>query len=622
MAAGMAAVTGARALAHRRDIDGLRAVAVLPVLLFHAGIAGFSGGSLGVDIFFVISGFLITTLILADLDAQSFSLIGFYRRRVVRILPALLVMLVLVVAASAFLLLPLEFKGLTGNATAAALFYANLYAWTTTDYFAPAAETLPLLHTWSLGVEEQFYLAFPLILLLLHRFARRWLWLALLMLTIASIVLWVVMTGHKPKAPFYLLPPRAWQFGLGAVVATAPRFAIPAALRQMLALAAIPLMLVPMIVPIGGADYPQPFLPCISAALLLGLGRGSAAGRLLSLAPLRWVGLRSYSLYLWHWPILALYRIRFGTDLSPVETVALIVASLAAAALSYALVEQPFQRRWRRSTRAWLVVLTGIAACLTVAGGAWAARRMWHPPLPPAIERIASYGDPAGADAVTREYGLGSCTLDAMGTPGTGCPMPVPGKRTILLFGDSHAQHIWRALAERYPQASIVPVAVSACRPTLAPTNAPGCMTSYRAAMALIDSGQIDQIVFAAFWQGPNVMPLVRTIADIQRKHIPVVVLGPVVTYRGIYPNLLARAMLQGDRSAIDRMRTPQVLRLDRKIAPMIARTGARYISLVDAECPGGKCKLVAPDGAPIHYDYGHYTLSGARMIVASLPPL
>lgn len=324
----------------RRDIDGLRAVAVLPVILFHAQIPGFSGGYLGVDVFFVISGFLITGILLRELAEGDLSFARFYARRARRILPALTVVLLATAAAGVAWLPPPQLADLSRGLIAAAASVSNILYWRELDYFGPAAEHLPLLHTWSLGVEEQFYLLFPLALAGLWRLRRARLASALWVAALASLAIAALVAGPHPRTAFFLLPFRGWELLAGALAAIQP-------LRRSGRRAAFGLALV------AGAMAAAPLLPvvaagfgaCLGAALVLRHGApGQAVARLLSHPVPVGIGLVSYSAYLWHQPVLVFARVRISDALPPAVALGLVALTLLLAWATWAWVERPFRR--------------------------------------------------------------------------------------------------------------------------------------------------------------------------------------------------------------------------------------------------------------------------------------
>ena len=313
---------------YRRDIDGLRAIAILPVLLFHAHVPGFSGGYVGVDIFFVISGFLITGIIAREVDEQRFSLVHFYERRFRRIMPALSLMILAVLAAACWLYLPGDIEGVPKSALAATLFASNLWFFTDTGYFAGGADVKPLLHTWSLAVEEQFYIGFPILLMLVARFAARWRGLIVGAIAAISLALAIALQRDTSGFTFYLLPTRAWELFAGALLALG---AIPAArarwLREALAWSGLLSVAFAVIFYTRETVFPgiTALPPVLGAALLLHSAPGTSVGRLLSMPLFVGVGLISYSLYLWHWPLIVFTE--YATDAALTGSTAIAVVT-------------------------------------------------------------------------------------------------------------------------------------------------------------------------------------------------------------------------------------------------------------------------------------------------------
>lgn len=339
-------------LYYRPDIDGLRAVAVVAVVLFHAGVPGFDGGYVGVDVFFVISGFLITSFLRDDLDSGRFSIVRFYERRARRILPALVAVIAVTAGVGYFMMMPAQYTDFARAAFATSLFGSNFWFWKVADdYFSPAAEFMPLLHTWSLSVEEQFYIAFPLLLALLSRWRNAAMVAVLALLTFMSFSLAVLMVEEQPAAAFYLAPMRAWELGTGALLALVMR-PRPVArwLRELVAGIGIAAILAAIVLYDGDTPFPglAALMPCLGTAAIIhaGFHGPSMVTRSLSWRPFVFVGLISYSLYLWHWPMLAFLRLQLGQIELPAATMATaILGSVVLAIVSWRFIEIPFRRR-------------------------------------------------------------------------------------------------------------------------------------------------------------------------------------------------------------------------------------------------------------------------------------
>jgi len=348
-------------------MDGLRALAVLPVILFHARL-GCPGGFVGVDVFFVISGYLISSLILKEIAAGDFSLPAFWERRIRRIFPALLAMVLAVVVAGWFMFLPADFALLGKSVVAQTTLLSNVFFFRQglvgDGYFAPASDVKPLLHTWSLAVEEQFYLFFPLLLIYLSRRPRISLTAALAWLAAISFGLSVAGSYGYPPATFYLLPTRAWELLLGALlVRWRDRGAASAAVRG--ASGWLGLGLIGMTIFCYHRDTRFPGLaalpPCLGAALIIYSGEQGLLlpGRMLACRPLVFIGLISYSLYLWHWPALVFAKYWLQAEPGAAFRGSLLLASLGLAALSWKYVELPFRRRRVFAQRSRLFGMAG-----------------------------------------------------------------------------------------------------------------------------------------------------------------------------------------------------------------------------------------------------------------------
>jgi peptidoglycan/LPS O-acetylase OafA/YrhL len=420
-------------LGYRPEIDGLRAVAVLSVLAFHYG-APLRGGFTGVDVFFVISGFLITQILVAEITAGSFSVLGFYDRRMRRILPALLVMLAASLVAGALLLFPGDYIALAGSSASAAFGASNFFFLYNTGYFDQVAELMPLLHTWSLAVEEQFYLVWPLLLFALVAGRARGSVAVILAAGVSACYIGsIVYFQFDPKGAFYLPLPRSWELGLGALLVFLPplsRLASETATVVGLALIGFGFVAIsPIYFPGASALY-----PCLGAALVIwpATETTNAGRRLGLLAP---IGLISYSLYLWHWPIWVFYRsyINNGNP-GVVGAIVVTVASIILATLSYRYVEQPFRkRRWP----AMRTVLFGIACVAVIFGAAIYVKRADGFP-----ERLPAEAQAMRSRDVMWEWPCKESSIT--GVPGAYCVFGTPwesAKRKTMIWGDSHALH-------------------------------------------------------------------------------------------------------------------------------------------------------------------------------------
>lgn len=458
-------------LAYRRDIDGLRAVAVLPVVLYHLGVAPFSGGFVGVDVFFVISGFLITSIVYRELQAGEFSYAGFYERRIRRLFPALAVMLLVTAVVAWFLLLPEDYKLFSEAQGLAVLFLANIHFWNKTDYFNDAVSNIPLLHTWSLSVEEQFYILFPPLLLLLVRFVPRRINLILLGLAILSLFGAQRALSSTPESAFYLVHLRAWELLSGALLATG---LLPAHrwqwLRELSALLGLLLILGSVFLLNKSTAFPGvSALPAVlGSALMIHAGQtgSTLVGRLLGWKLLVFFGLISYSLYLWHWPLFtfaAYYKI---VPFTTWEQVGLLALACLLGWLSWRFIESPFRGKPDLASRGRLFKRAG-----------WVAGFLILVALPGAISKGAAFRLPdavAEIAAVEEEkipfrrpcFGL---AVDDVDKERNICTLGSEGEASFLLWGDSHALSLAHGfdLAAKGLESSGRFLARSVCPPAL-----------------------------------------------------------------------------------------------------------------------------------------------------------
>ncbi|WP_315764539.1 acyltransferase family protein [Sphingomonas sp. Y38-1Y] len=614
---------GTAAHRHRRDIDGLRAVAIVPILLLHCGLTKLRGGFIGVDIFFVISGYLITGIILRDLANGSFNLARFYRHRIVRILPALGAMMAVALVAGALILLPNQIRDLGRSAAATSVFGSNIYFYLTADYFAQSSDAKPLVHTWSLAVEEQFYLLHPFLLMALRGLSRRRLAMVFGGLAVVSLGVGAWLAARDPSAGFFLLPARVWELSLGALVALGAFPAIASArLRGWVSLTALAVLGASCVVISGGWSFPVPWAipPAVATAVLLAYGETGPSARLLSLAPMRAIGLISYSLYLWHRPIIAFYQHYAGSTLRLVDAAALIALSFGAAMLSYRLVERPAIRRFR-SGYGWgphKLAAAGIAFAVA-AGLALATYADTIRPLPPQLARAASYLGFDTSAAGRAQFDTDRCFSLPTGKPyDLNCLRLASDRPNIVLLGDSHGAHLSAALREAIAPTHLVQVTAAGCRPLLHGKGVLGCRRAIEAGMRL-DFARTQAVVLSGRWLDFEMPALIETIRYLRGRGARVIVLGPSVEYDADLPLLIVRAGEASDPSLPERYRLAKRIALDREMAAPIAAAGATYVSAVAAECPGGRCRVLTTDGSPFHFDHSHLTPAGAREIARAL---
>ena len=488
---------------NRRDIDGPRALAVIPVVLFHYGFGAFSGGFVGVDVFFVISGFLITSIIHREISAGRFSFVDFWARRARRIIPALSVVLAATLLVGWLLLTPHDYSQLGRTVRYQAMFISNILFMRQDGYFNPASDFKPLLHTWSLSVEEQYYIIFPLLMVLITRFFRHWR-LMLLGLLLVSFALNIWSVSRAPDSAFFLLPMRAWELLCGAMLAVIPvsQVKLRPWVYQSVSLAGLAAILIA----VCGFDRSTPFpgwaalLPVLGAtALIWSNGQAQTlVGKVLSTPPLVAVGLISYSLYLWHWPVFVYANAISIDGMQRRESLFWIALCVVLAWLSWRFIEMPF--REKRLLAGRKPVLASAALCMLVVALAGQAVR-WADGFP---QRLSGQ---ARQYAEAREWQRGQmdCLLQR-DSPDLSAACRFGGNADVpplqLVWGDSHAAALMPAVkddAERFG----IPVwltSLSGCMPVLGVESRPQCQTFNQQTRALIEKQKVRDVVLAARW--------------------------------------------------------------------------------------------------------------------------
>ena len=628
-------------LAYRPDIDGLRAVAVGSVVAYHAAPAHVPGGFVGVDVFFVISGFLISSIILTEEDEGRFSLANFYARRIRRLFPALILVLAATAAAGWYYLLAHELEQLGKHIAAGAAYFVNFTLRAESGYFDTEAETKPLLHLWSLAVEEQFYIVWPILLLLIRD--RRRLLLALIVITVGSLASNLLTIGRDPAAAFYLPHNRFWELGLGALLAFAYLYAPRGGLAALPPRAATLASLSGMALILGAAfalrpDIPYPgawaLIPCLGAALVIAAGPGALLNRwLLSLAPMVFVGLISYPLYLWHWPLLSFPAVIGALDEPYVRIGAVALAVLLASA-TYLLVERPLRHVRTIALPAALMAVTVGFCGLGLA--AYLGR------LSPRLD-APQYAD---LSAATQDWrypdGLTRTTVGGMRVYTSG-----RGADKVLFFGDSNVEQYWpriEAITRQSPERQTVMFAtVGGCPPIpdVEPAGNLHCPGFARKVAELARDPTIRTVVIAAAWRGYFVRsrlsiagaPAVRLspgdaawrkafeqlagmLADMRHRGQRVFLVLQIPN--GRKPIDWLRRRLDGtavlDVRDIPRARAEASWRAIREeLVAVAAAHGVGIIDPMDWLCDAHSCRSRMPDGRLVHRDAAHLRASYVR---------
>ncbi|MFK7913345.1 MAG: acyltransferase family protein [Pseudomonadales bacterium] len=569
---------------YRTDIDGLRAVAVVPVVLYHAGISLFSGGYVGVDVFFVISGYLITSLILPEIAESRFSFRSFYERRIRRLFPALFAVLLISCIPALWLLMPGELEDFGQSVATTTVFSSNFLFFSENGYFEGPAEQKPLLHTWSLAIEEQYYLIFPALLLLIRNRLgsqfQRW----TLGLFAASLALSIYSVQFHPTAAFYLLPSRTWELLLGSLLAMGIIHASShRGLNETLAWIGITLIAIAVF----GYESTTPFpglaalLPCAGTALLIYSGQQTrtSVAQLLSLRPLVLIGLISYSLYLWHWPVLVFAKHWLIREAHLWESLLLVALSVLLATLSWRYIEQPFRGKSGWFSQRALFRITGAVMLTLIAIGLLFDETEGLPGrLSPEVAQIAAYAEDKpperksceGIDPSEFSYERLCRVTESQSPP------------SFIVWGDSHAGAVMRAAraAAGARQLNGLNATTNGCPPLFNVANVARdpdglCMDYNQHVLELLKQHpEIDTIILMARWvrhaeaapykQESGELNLLRnqqrsarniaqnreiyrqaldeTLATLSKLQRRIIILGPVPEIGHLVPNSMAKA--------------------------------------------------------------------------------
>jgi len=631
---------------YRAAIDGLRAVAVILVLLFHARVPFFSGGYIGVDVFFVISGYLITGLIHQEHVAGGFTLLGFYERRMRRIFPALFLVVLSTFAIGAIVMIPPDLSRLGSSIVAATLFVSNFYFWERgLNYLRDAPEFEPLLHTWSLAIEEQFYLFFPIFVLLMLRFFKR-LSFIFMVAALSSFAISVYLTSARPHAAFYLTPSRAWELLLGSWLAvTDVRNLIPRRIVPPLQFAGLIMIVGPTL----SFDVLTPFpgfaalIPCLGTVLIVAwCDQDSRLIKGLSHPTLVWLGLISYPLYLWHWPSLVLTRFALLRELHVYEIAALYVLAGVLAAATWQFVEKPFRARNGLISARRVFVLGAGVSCLALAiGGGLRATEVWSTPPTRVAQILAAAKDYAPLLGACHNWDRKSAEQFSNCIIGTKHRLEID----FALWGDSHAGAVAIAVDAAAHSVSKKGLQLTAddCPPLLrtqviVSNVVTDCEARNEAAFDLLQQHRIRGVILAGAWvqyvgndyktlrlndesdaDGEKVAPFQRamkqTMDRLRTAGIDVVIIGPVPEIGWNVPSVLAakewrkQAMPEGPSLA-------DFMSSQHKIIPILRQLEHEAIYVIyPHELLCKSTCLVQRNDQILYRDTEHLTTQGADLL-------
>ena len=621
-------------IAYRREIDGLRALAVLPVIFFHAGFASFRGGFVGVDVFFVISGYLITSILLAEHASGRFSMVHFWERRARRILPALFLVMLVCLPLAWVWLLPTDLMAFGRALMAVALYSSNLLFWQTSDYFAPTAELNPLLHTWSLAVEEQYYLLFPPFLALAWRWGRAFVLGVLALAALLSLAVAQRWVASDPSAAYFLLPSRGWELAVGAFLAfhlaNRERWQPAPGVAEAGAVAGLCLLIGAVLLLDDHAPFPgvAALLPTLGTGLLVLFATGgTAVGRTLGSRPLVAVGLISYSAYLWHQPLFAFARQAMAAPPAPATMLGLSAVSLALGALSWRYVEAPFRDR-RRFSRREVFILAAAGSVFFIACGAAAVGSGGFATRLSADQRaLASYTQ-YDYQPVQRSFRCQLMKQQRARDFAEECFPATAAPESVLVWGDSHAAAMAFGLREKSP--GLGQLTAASCPPIPDVKSAKAhCEEINHAILEWVAIHRPGVVVLHAAWskytdvQSPARLAKLVARVRVASPETLVVVVGGVPTWQPNLPAFLFKAGVNLDGEAARKPPQMAALRLqDSRIRAAVVPVGARFVSALNLLCPEDQCLVVVRDGAgfvPTAWDEGHLTAAGSRLLASRL---
>ncbi|WP_227732543.1 acyltransferase family protein [Yersinia proxima] len=619
--------------AYRSDIDGLRAIAVISVMLYHFSIGHFSGGFVGVDIFFVISGYLITGGIIKQGEAGSFSFSDFYIRRARRLFPALLVTIILSYVAAFWLFSPIDFAKMSGSTIFALGGISNIFFWMEADYFDSASIVKPLLHTWSLSVELQFYLIWPAILILLIKFGRRITAAGVVTVTIAGLISSIFALKYDPTGAFYLTQYRFYEFAVGGLAFLVGRSKFMQSkyyMPNIIFVVGIALVFYSIFSYSTETAFPglNALPPVMGAALIILSGEQAIGAKILSLRPVSYIGEISYSLYLIHWPLVVFVQYISVKGLGSVERYGLVAATFALSVIMHRFIEKPFRnpKIFNISGPTFALACSCIAMVMMIPASSSWANKGWVWRLPEQIQKINDF------DVKSAEKFLWNKHTELAGISG----FKNNGKEKLLIAGDSQSADLVNILNESgiidnydvvvrliYTQCG-TPYVNKDERDTFFTKDNPG--TIRRADLipmcgkqmdALMDGkilGQADKIFIAMKWYNHSVPKLNEAISKISSmSNADIYLFGNKILAKSSIDFINSFGRVSGISEYASEFRDEKSDAVNRKLA---AVPGIKFIDMMNLTCPStNSCNVLTDDLKPVFFDAAHLTKEGAEYL-------
>lgn len=621
---------------YKREIDGLRALAVLSVVLFHLGVSDVSGGYVGVDMFFVISGFLISRNIMRAIEEGRFSFFDFYERRVRRLFPAIAFTLVVTFALGTFLLSQEHMQRLSDSSVWALFFFSNHFFFNEAGYFDIDSHFKPLLHTWSLAIEEQYYLLWPAFLMLILGFKTR-LYLKrfalpiLIVVGLASLAASQVMLKINQDAAFYLLPFRVFEFVIGALCVWGMRLKPQSNLMlEALCITGLILCLYSALFYTDKQPFPgvAALVPCLGAALVILGGSAKYCGLIFRNRIAVGVGLISYSFYLIHWPLIVFYKYGQTADLKAFDQVLIFAASVLVATFMYFFIEMPFRKkpsdaRWHKKPSSYALMGAFILLLLAPRLAEPINERSWRLPadVKAALKDTEGLRIASEALRVEREE---SGFYDRNVARG-------------VIIGDSFANDMLNAIELNTPKYVFKRLVISAeCQGYMGrdyifegketdDENGRGCIKTYQDLLHSDDFKNSEVVVFSPYWQPKGVPDFISAVDGIRTlTDAPIVVFGPKMAYDHA-PTLVAKYMekfvdYEGFAEfVIGAQHVIYLTQILEELQTGLADKDVIFVNIFDVFCDGFKCPVLSADNGLVVYDNHHWTVEGARMFGAAL---